>query len=243
MQINDFLKLTGLAAANELEKVRLLAFFYHKTKNLHEFKFENVLEWFQSLHFHSPNASRLKLKISNSRSFVKGKEQNTWKLFAVDLDELQEKFPGLVSDSEEILSIDTILPSSLYQNTRGFIESLSKQINASYEYNLFDGCAVLMRRLMEVLLILTYENLNIESAIKDGNGSYCMLEKIISDAKTNAAIKLSRNAKEALEEFRTLGNFSAHKIYFNCRRADLKNITMNYRATIEELLYKSGIKK
>lgn len=243
MLLADFLKITELTNANELEKVRFLAFYYHKTANLHEFKFENVIEWFQTLHFHSPNASRLKQKITSCHSFVKGKERGFWKLFAADLDELQEKFPGLRSDSEEIIILDTILPSSLYQNTRGFIESLAKQINASYEYNIFDGCAVLMRRLMEILLILSYENLNIESKITDINGSYFMLERIISDAKTNSTIKLSRNAKEALEEFRTLGNFSAHKIYFNCKRADLKSITMNYRATIEELLYKSGIKK
>lgn len=34
--------------------------------------------------------------------------------------------------------------------------------------NIFDGCAVLMRRLEEVLLILSYAHLKIEAASKDG---------------------------------------------------------------------------
>jgi len=243
MHLNVFSKLAHLSAATELEKVRLLAYYFHKTANVREFNLNNIVSWFDELHFHTPNKSRLKSNLEKSDAFIRGSKSGFWRLHAIELDELQESFPGIRSDSEEINSLDTILPVSLYQSTRGFIESLSKQINASFEYNLFDGCAVLMRRLMEVLLILAYEHLNIELEIKDVNGNYLALEQVINNAKSNPALKLSRDAKSALDEFRTLGNFSAHKIYFNCRRADLQKVTSNYRATIEELLYKSGIKK
>jgi len=243
MQLDAFSKLAQLNTATELEKVRLLAYYFHKTFNIREFDLKAVASWFQDLHFHTPNIYRLKKNLDNSNSFIRGSQSGFWKLHAIDLDELQENFPGLRSNSEEINSLDTILPTSLYQDTRGFIESLSKQINASFEYNIFDGCAVLMRRLIEVLLILSYENLDIESEIKDSNGNYFSLEQVITKAKSNQKLKLSRDAKSAIDEFRTIGNFSAHKIYFNCKRADLQKIATNYRATIEELLYKSGIKK
>lgn len=140
-------------------------------------------------------------------------------------------------------SEDTVLPRPVYESTRGFIESLAKQINASYEYNIFDGCAVLMRRLAEILLILAYEHLSIESEIQDHRGHYQPLEKIIENAKTNKTLKLTKDSRALVDEFRQIGNFSAHKIYYNCRRGDLKQISFQYRATIEELLYKSGIRK
>ena len=39
---------------------------------------------------------------------------------------------------EKIAENQTILPEKLYSNTRNYIEQLAKQINASYENNLFD---------------------------------------------------------------------------------------------------------
>ena len=100
-----------------------------------------------------------------------------------------------------------------------------------------------MRRLLEVLLILAYEHLGIESEIQDSQGNYLALERIIANAKSNRQLRLSRDSKGLIDEFRVLGNFSAHKIYYNCRRSDLTSLTRSYRATIEELLYKNGIRK
>jgi hypothetical protein len=210
--------------------------------NKKEFRQDDILQWFEQLHFPRPNISRLLGRIRSSRQFVKGSANGEFKLHALTLDELQAQFPGLRAESEEVVSTDTILPHSIYESTRGFIESLAKQINASYEYNIFDGCAVLMRRLLEVLLILAYEHLGIESDIQDSSGNYVTLEKIIANAKSNSKLRLSRDSKAVLEEFRQIGNFSAHKIYYNCRRTDLTRVTTSYRATIEELLYKAGIR-
>jgi hypothetical protein len=146
-------------------------------------------------------------------------------------------------DPDEILTYETILPRPVYENTRGFIEKLAKQINAAYQHKIFDGSAVLMRRLTEVLLILSYEHAKIESAIQDAADNYLPLERIIANAKANRALKLSRNSKDFLDEFRRLGNFAAHKIYFTTHPMDIRNVAQEYRALIEELLHKAGLRK
>ncbi|MBN2000934.1 hypothetical protein JW935_25540 [candidate division KSB1 bacterium] len=243
LKLRDFCRDTSLLAKSELEKVRLLAFFYQKTKGVTEFTIEDVFSWFESLDLPRPNSSRLLSKMRKSRVFVKGKKSNSFRIHAIELDELQATYPGVHTESEEVISEDTVLPRPVYENSRGFTESLAKQINASYEYNIHDGCAVLMRRLLEVLLILAYEHLGIEQEIQDNNNQYLPLEVIIKDAKQNKTLNLSRDSKAVLDDFRLLGNFSAHKIYYNCRRADLRPILATYRATVEELLYKSGIRK
>lgn len=242
MNFNKFVEETKLLKLIELEKVRLLFFYYHKTELLEEFNKNDIMSWFNSLSLPTPNVSRLINKIRSSKDFIRGKSKSHYKLHALVLDELQATYPGLTSESEEILSDDIIIPLILYSNTRGFIESLAKQINASYEYNIFDGCSVLMRRLLEIMLILCYEHLNIESLIKDSKGDYINLERIINNAEQNRTLNLSNDSKKVLDEFRVLGNLSAHKIFYNCRKTDLKNILRMYRVTIEELLYKSGIK-
>lgn len=242
MDIKSYSKLVGLLPKKELEKVKLLAYFHQKTSGSPDFSRSHVSEWFSSLDLPKPNLSRIEKNLSASRDFIKGKAKGSFRLHPVTFDLLQSELPGIHVASEEVISDDVILPKPVYEASRGFIESLSKQINASYEFNIFDGCAVLMRRLLEIMLILSYEHLGIEKAIQDKGGNYYMLEKIVNDAKSNGTLKLSRDAKSVLGDFRTIGNFSAHKIYYNCRRSDLKKIAVHYRATIEELMYKSGIR-
>lgn len=53
-----------------------------------------------------------------------------------------ELYPQLSQKSQEVVDDGTILPPVLYEKTRGFIESLAKQINRSYEENIFDGSLV-----------------------------------------------------------------------------------------------------
>jgi len=243
VDIQQFSKAVDLLSCKELQKIRLLAYFHQKTSGNPDFSADDITEWFSALNLPNPNIYRLKNNLTASRVFIKGKEKASYRLHPTEFDLLQSEIPGIPVESEDVISDDLILPRPLYENTRGFVESLAKQINASYEFNIYDGCAVLMRRLLEILLILSYEHLKIEGAIQDSKGNYFMLERIANDAKTNNVIKLSRDAKSVLDDFRTIGNFSAHKIYYNCRRSDLKKIAAHYRATIEELLYKSGVRK
>jgi len=242
MKLSDFANLTELYDCTEIEKVRLVAFYFLRIENLTEFVTKDVTSWFQTLGLAKPNQSRLEGNLRKSKIFIRGSKPNSFQLHANEIRKLDLEFSQITTKSEEVISTDTILPKARYEKTRGYIELLAKQINASYENNIFDGCAVLMRRLLEVLLIHSYENLKIDSQIRDNSGNYYMLERIVSDAKSNTVLNLSRNAKEHLDVFRTLGNFSAHKIYYNCTRSDIQKVILEYRATIEELLYKSGIR-
>ncbi len=241
--LSHFVEKTEILAKGEVDKVMLLAFYYQNGQSNFEFTTDSVCDWFEALGLHKPNKSRLKQSLGKSRSFVKGKEQDSFRLHVNKVKSLNKDFSFMDEKIEEIESTDTILPASLYENTRGYIESLSKQINASYENNIFDGCAVLMRRLLEICLILSYENQKIDAEIRDSHGNYKMLSEIVSNAIGNPKLSLSRNTKLCLEDFRSLGNFSAHKIYYNARKADIRKVLLEYRAAIEELLYKNGIKK
>lgn len=243
MNLNQFASKTNLLSKIEIEKVAFLTFFFLRHDGLEEFSLIDVRRGFQSLGLPLPNQSRLKDNLKKSKKFIQGSSKDTFRLHVREITVFDDLYPELNQKSEEIISLDTILPISLYLNTRGYIESLAKQINASYENNIFDGCAVLMRRLLEILLIQSYEHFGIANVIKDGDDNYRPLETIISDAKSNATLNLSRNTKAFIDIFRNLGNFSAHKIYYTCRRSYIQEVILDYRAAIEELLYKSGIKK
>lgn len=146
-------------------------------------------------------------------------------------------------DNVEIEQSGTILPTDLFAGLSFNFQNVCEQINASYENNLYDCAAVMMRRLLEGLLILSYQKHGIEMEITRNDGlSYLSLDKIIKNAVYNQTLQLSPNSKKELSVFKDLGNYSAHKIWYNCRKHDIEPYILKYRIIIEELFYKSGLK-
>ena len=121
------------------------------------------------------------------------------------------------------------------------MDKLVLQANHCYENNCYDACATMLRRILETLLIESYEYLKIDCDIKDKDGNYLMLEKICNNAKSNTKLSLTR-IKNKLDDFRDLGNFAAHRRYYNTFKSDIDSCKKDFRVIIEELMYKAGIK-
>lgn len=242
MTISEFLILSSFSAQEELRRTLLIAFFNKTINGVASFKVADVCDWLQSLGYSRPNSSRLKSKLKKSRMFVAGTVDGYFKIHPATIESLDSEFPNLNKKSDDVVAFDSIIPENLLQKDRTYITSLIRQINSSYENNIFDGCAVLMRRLLEILLILAYEESGVSKSIKDESGNYKQLNSIIDDAKTNGNVGLSRGSKDSLEGFRKLGNFSAHKIFYNAHRSAIESVILDYKALIEELLYKGGLR-
>ena len=240
MRLEQFLELCDFVSLSEVEKVCHLAFYYLKVNKQEHFTASDAVLWLPKAGSAHPNKTRLSDRLRDSRDTQR--DGDGFRLTLKHVAELEGKYPAVGEKSQDVEDHGTILPEPDYEKTRGYIERLAKQVNAAYEQNIFDGCAVLMRRLVEILLILSYQKLGIDHDIKDSVGNYLMLDGIISNAKANAMLNLSRNGKIAAETFRTLGNFSAHKIEYTCKREYIKPEIPNFRALVSELLHKAGMR-
>lgn len=240
MNIQLFAELCELASLTEVDKACYLAFYYLKVNKQAQFTAADAALWLSTAGSAHPNKSRLTEHLRNSRNTQR--DGGGFRLTLKYIAELEEKYPTVGEKSQEVVEHGTILPEADYEKTRGYIERLAKQINATYEHNIFDGCAVIMRRLLEILLILSYQHLRIDAEIKDAVGNYFMLDAIITNARQNLTLNLSRNGKASADIFRTLGNFSAHKIEYNCKREYIASEIPSFRALVSELLHKAGIR-
>ena len=241
MNLNSFSLNYGLADLKEIGKAELLAYFLSEVDGVVEFEPRVISSLIADMGFAQVNNSRLIQKIRLHKSFVKGKKKGTFKLSVKRLSELKNLYPD-ISESEEVISDSSILPDNLLKDTkRGYLIKLGQQINSAYENNLFDACSLMMRRMLEVLLIHCFEEAGIESQIKDSDGNYQNLKSIINKANSSAVLDLSNDAKKEIHEFRELGNLSAHRVKYNCRKNDIKPTRLKYRAIIEELLYASNL--
>jgi hypothetical protein len=224
-----------------VERVCHFAYFYLKAEGKQEFSIAEAVGWLTGYGGANPNPTRLRDRLQTSRGTIWG-QRGGFKLHSDYVKQMEQKYPELNEKSQEVIEQGAILPEIDYQKTRGYIEALAKQMNAAYEQNIFDGCAVLMRRLVEVLLILAYRHLGVENEIQDANGNFLMLDGIINNAKQSQKLGLSRTSKQQLDTYRQLGNFSAHRIEYICRREYIQPHIQDYRALIVELLHKASIR-
>jgi hypothetical protein len=136
-----------------------------------------------------------------------------------------------------------MLPFALVRGTRGYIEVVVNQINGCYEKGWFDGCAVMMRRLVETLIIECFEYHHIDAKIKNAKGDFLYLADLVDKTLAETTWNLGRNTKEGLPRLKKLGDYSAHNRRYNAHRGDIDKVATDFRVVCEDLLYIAKLKK
>lgn len=241
MNLEKFNKLARLKGEKEISKAAYIGFFLYEYLGQEDFSVEDISKKLMSLGYVPPNPGRLRKKIRESKSFINGFSRDRFRLSVNARSDLQIVLCES-DETEKNSSGDSLFPEALMQETsRKYLVRIVQQINSSYEHNLFDACALMMRRLLEILLIHSFEAIEMGDDIKDADGRYIKLVSLINKAKSSPTMGLSPESKTIIDDVRELGNLSAHRIQYNCRRTDIGNIRMAYRALIEELLYKAAL--
>ncbi len=136
-----------------------------------------------------------------------------------------------------------ILPFAIVRGTRGYVERVVNQINGCYEKGWFDGCAVMMRRLIETLIIECFEKHKIEHKIKNTAGDFLYLGDLVDKTLQETTWNLGRNTKQGLPRLKSIGDQSAHNRRYNAHREDVDKVSNDFRVACEELLYISRLKR
>ncbi|MPM17360.1 hypothetical protein SDC9_63749 [bioreactor metagenome] len=244
MKILDFCNLTQLAQRSEAEKATLLCYYHTKESNDKTFSMANISELLINAGFNAPNCSRLRYNLikGKKKAFLISKQgKGSLEFIPAIFQSIDLEF-GLEWENTDVINSNSeIVDETKFCGKRSYLDRLIHQINSTYYNNCYDACAVLLRRLFEVMLILSFQNLEIDDQIKDKSGNgYLMLEGIINNAINNQTLKLSRIKKE-FDTFRLVGNFSAHNITYTAGKKDIDDIKINYRVMLEELYNKSGL--
>lgn len=135
-----------------------------------------------------------------------------------------------------------VIPAVLFRKTRGYLEKTANQANGAYANGWYDACAVMLRRLIETLIIETFEKHGIASSIQNGQGDFLYLRDLIDRTTAEKSWNLSRNSKGALPRLKDVGDKSAHSRRFNAVRDDIDRLIPDLRVVAEELLSLAGMR-
>lgn len=185
------------------------------------------------------NVSRLKWQLAKQRKFVSQipGRADAWRLIPAARKDLDSRYAAASKAERKIVPTDSVLPASLFRDTRGYIERVVFQINGSYDFKLYDCTAVMCRRLLETLIIEVYEAAGRSLEIKGHDGNFFMFSDLLKILENDGAFSLSRNALQGLRDFKRIGDLSAHNRRFNARHEDINRIRDGLRVAAEELLH------
>ncbi len=242
MDFKSFTEKTDLCSKTEVEKIRLIAFYLALFENTNEFNLKTALSMLESVGCRVLNISRLKNNLKDDRKFKRNGKTDNWTLNPTIIKELEKQYNEQLNDKNNIESDSELLDENKFSGKKTYLDSLIAQANNCYKNNCYDACAVILRRIFEITLILAYRNNNIETEIQDNSGQTFMLEKIVNNAVNNQTLKLSkRNLQKEYTVIRNIGNYAAHKIEYNTSFKDIDDIKIIFRVRLEELYHKAGL--
>ena len=242
MSIDAFLVKSAFIEKSELERAKLLAFYLFQVEKQSVVTLKEICDLFYVHGFSQPNITRLKQNMLKSKSFVTTAEPGAFTLQGDELKELQQEHPEVHKLAYEVQAEEPVLPSVLYIPTTEYVEQLAKQINSSYQYQLYDGCALLMGRLIEVLLIEAYGHLGSKYELV-AKGKQTNLNAIVHHTISKKGIRFSSEATTVLTTLQKLTDPSCLPSGVSITRADLSHIKLHYKVLVEELLRAAAIKK
>jgi hypothetical protein len=231
---NAFAKSVAGAGLEQVDLAVAFLWYYRQTLQYLE---RTPSELAQDLHeegFSHPNVTRLRESLAKSRFATRGKKPGSFQLNLACASELDQKYSAL-AEFRSIEVAGDVLPAAMVQGTRTYLEKIVHQINACYEVGLYDGAAVLCRRLMESLLIEVY----IASARADeikSNGVFLELSKLIAHIKGDKATHLARESGKTIDKVKGLGDTAAHDRTYITQKQDIDEVKNGYRKLIAELM-------
>jgi hypothetical protein len=231
-------KLAEHVLTHEQRAIALL-WYYRQSQEFDERSASELANDLYDEGFPKPNTTRLKNDLTRSPFTIRGRRLNAFQIDVRRLAELDKDY-GPMIHLKQVQASDAVIPTDWVAGTRPYLEKLVYQINASYDIGLYDGCAVLCRRLMESLIIEVYISHKRHQEIQQ-NGIFLPLSQLVVHLKNDASMPLGRNSRDTFDDIKDIGDTAAHDRTYITRQTDIDAIKVHFGQMISDLLHLCGI--
>ena len=233
----NFLREISRLDLSQPEEAIALLWFYRQTQTFDERSASELAADFRDEGYTAPNATRLADSLRHSRKTANGRRRGTFQINSRYLDELETDY-GSFLDIRVETAHPHVLPADFGRGTR-HLEKLVNEVNGSYENTYYDGCAVLLRRILESLIISIFITKRQTDLIRI-NGSFVQLEALIERVLAFDQIQLARDARRIMQQIKEVGDVAAHNRTYLTSQQDIDDIKIGARRILDELLQASS---
>lgn len=148
----------------------------------------------------------------------------------------KERLAKELSMPVEIPVSNEFIDISIVEGSPFYIMGITKQMAQCYECGLYDATLVLMRKLIETLIIETFERFGIDDSIKDANGDFLFLKNLIPQYLNSPKWNSSRNMSKNIDKVKKYGDLSAHNRRFQAKKSDIDDFKFELRQVVQEMV-------
>lgn len=234
MTLEEFIdRIDGFVDKKASEQIPYLGYFLVTYQGRVSFTAKDIEDCF----------SQIRLPAYSNISSYLSKEQKAKRLLKAKVGYILSKkmSDSIVNDIGEIrvkAPSDNLFPIDIFDNTRDYVKKTARQAILCYDYGLYDGCLVMIRRLIETLIIELFEHRELKERILDKNNNYLFCGDLIDNLLNEKKLwTIGRNAAQELPKIKKLGDLSAHNRRFNAKKSDIDSIKTGLRVVLEELVH------
>lgn len=231
--VKAFLEAEKIHGLGNTERLVAQLWWHHKHGG-QAVEFAQLLREDQSAGYKALNSTLSKKALRKDARVTSSDGGKTFKLHIRSIKLLDEAYQSLTSNVP-LRKSDTLFEENAFKDTRGYIEKIVKQINLSYDYQLYDCCTVMIRRLLETLIIEVYEKLGRASELKNGDGHFMMFSGLLLFLKNDDKVNMGRQTIEGLESFKKIADSSAHNRRYNASKKDIDDKMDGVKLGVVEL--------
>jgi hypothetical protein len=230
----DFLSLQEIHSSKLIDRfVALLWWHHHHNKGV-SIEFDQLCNESHNAGYPAIDKSRERRKlIKDSRTSTQDRGK-AFKLQLRAVKDLDGQYLHLI-ENKPLPKSNTLFALYDFNDTRGYIEKVVQQINVSYDSQLYDCCAVMIRRLLETLIIEIYEGAGRADEIKNSDGHFMMFSGLLSYLEADKKINLGRNTIFGLVDFKKIADSSAHNRRFNASKKNIDDKIDGVKLAVVEL--------
>lgn len=228
---------------NHVKKIKFFTWFLHSLKQMERVNAVDVKRCYDTLHLPPTNINKLLSDLTKKQPKEAIKDSRGYYLVKGVRDTFESKYGQKAV--EHTPKTEQVLPVALVKATRrNYLEKIILQANGCYERGWYDGCAVMMRRFIETMIIEVYEAHGKASEIKDSSGHFIMLRDLLTKFLNDTTWNLQRETQRLLPEVKALGDSSAHARRFIAIKEDVDKLLQNgrYRVAAEDLIHLAKLK-
>ncbi|MGC4100787.1 hypothetical protein [Ferruginibacter sp.] len=238
MTLDNFIyKISDFDKHSPANKIDYFIYYHTKVRGKEGAKAKDIDEYFDVLKI--PKYSNTSQYLITNAKKAKGKTPKL--IFQNGLYHLersrQVEIDKIIGTPKPITPSDDYFPLELFKNTRGYLEAIATQAASCYDYGLYDACSVMTRKLLEVLIIETFERHGIAEKIKNSAGNFFYLSDLIDNFTKESKWNIGRNAKGCLPGLKKMGDMSAHNRRYVAKKIDLDKQKNDLRIVLEELIH------
>lgn len=235
MTIEEYInRIEGFLLLKSSEQIPYLGYYLTNFQGKGSFTAKNIEDCFISLQL--PPYSNISAYLSKEK---KSKRIMAHRNGGYRLTKLVEtEISGRIGELKPNEPTDNYFPLELLHNTRSYLIKTAKQAIQCYDYQFYDACLVMTRRLIETLIIELFERHKIKEKIQDTNGNYFFCSDLIDCLLSEKTLwTIGRNSVKALPDIKTKGDLCAHNRRFNATKSDVDSIKFGLRIVVEELVH------